>query len=126
MYITLYNLFAHSSSTFLLILFIKCTVYRPAHFILLHTLFIFLFFILICLFFYFIFYTYIYVYSLVFVLHIIALSTERTWLTCHCWLYSVEFCMWQIQILNLNEAPAEEKQKIELSQNIPKPSQIIY
>ncbi len=35
------------------------------------------------------FHTYIFVYSLVFVLHIIALSMERTWLTFHCWLYSV-------------------------------------
>ncbi len=39
---TLYNLFAHSSCTFLLILlFIKSKVYCPAHFILLHIYFIF-------------------------------------------------------------------------------------
>ncbi len=51
---TLYNLFAHSSCTYLLIfLFIQSTVYCPAHFILLHILF------------FFIYLTYIYVYSLV-------------------------------------------------------------
>ncbi len=74
----LYNLFAHSSCTFLLILlFIMSTVYCPAHLIL-------------YIFFYSFFpHTYIYVYSLVFVFHIIALSMERTWLTFYCWLYSV-------------------------------------
>ncbi len=48
-------------------------------------------FILYFIIFYFIFFfhTYIYVYSLVFVFHIIALSMEQTWLTFHCWLYSV-------------------------------------
>ncbi len=34
-------------------------------------------------------YTYIYVYTLVFVLHVIALSIERTWLKFYCCLYSV-------------------------------------
>ncbi len=106
---TLYNLFAYSSCIFLLILLlIKSTVYCPAHSILLHNLsYILLFFTLTALFFtcfllllasvkvyfYFLFcfffHTNIYVYSLVFVLHIIALSMERTWLTFHCWLYSV-------------------------------------
>ncbi len=47
------------------------------------------------------FHTYIYVYSFVFVFLIIALSMERTWLTFHCWLYSVQLCMWWIKILNL-------------------------
>ncbi len=35
---TLYNLFTHSSCTSLLILFVKSTVYCPAHFIVLHIL----------------------------------------------------------------------------------------
>ncbi len=60
---TLYNLFSHSSYTFLLILlFIKTTVYCPAHFILLHML---LFFIVIFNFLLHFFHTYFYVYSLV-------------------------------------------------------------
>ncbi len=42
---TLYNLFAHSSCTLLLILlFIKSTVYCPAHLILEHILFFFIFY----------------------------------------------------------------------------------
>ncbi len=51
---TLYNLFAYSSCTYLLILlFIKSTVYYPAHFILLHILFFLIFsyhfmYILLC------------------------------------------------------------------------------
>ncbi len=59
---TLYNLFAHSSCTFLLILFIKPTVYCPVHFNLLHILFdiLFLFFIFTS----FYSHTYMYVYSL--------------------------------------------------------------
>ncbi len=68
------------------------TVYCPAHFILLHILFLFLF---VFFFFYkknvtpiFMYILFIYIYK-VFVLHIIALSMERTWLTFHCWLYSV-------------------------------------
>ncbi len=81
---TLYNLFAHSSCTFLLILlFIKSTVYCPAQLIL------FYFFILMLNFFYFIFFILIFMYILLFVLHIIALYMERTWITFHCWLYSV-------------------------------------
>ncbi len=57
---TLYNLLVHSSYTFpLILLFIKSTVYCPAHFILLHILF--KCFILYLIF----FHTYIYVYSLV-------------------------------------------------------------
>ncbi len=55
----LYNLFAHSSCTSMLIvlLLIKSTVYCPAHFILLHILLIFFFNLF--------FLTYIYEYSLV-------------------------------------------------------------
>ncbi len=76
---TLFNLFAHSFCTFLLILlFNKSTV-----------LHIFLYCIYIYFFVLHFFHTYINVYSLVFVLHIIALSMERIWLTFHCWLYSV-------------------------------------
>ncbi len=85
---TLYNLFAHSSCTFLrILLFITSTVYCLAHFILLHVFFMFLFLFFKCCTYF--FHTYIYVYFLVFVLHIIALSMEQTWLTFHCWLYSV-------------------------------------
>ncbi len=69
-------MFAHSSCTFLLLLlFIKSKVYCPAHFI---AHFIILFFILILHVLHHFFHTSIYVYSLVFVLHIIALSMERT------------------------------------------------
>ncbi len=87
---TLYNLFAHSSCTFLLLLlFIKSTVYCPAHFILLHIcLFLFLFFT---------FFIPIFMYILLCLLHIIALSMERTWLAFHCWLYFVLLCMWRIK-----------------------------
>ncbi len=87
---TLFNLFAHSFCTFLLILlFNKSTV---LHIFLYCTFFIIMlfFYIYTYIFLYFIFFhTYINVYSLVFVLHIIALSMERIWLTFHCWLYSV-------------------------------------
>ncbi len=62
------------------------------HIILLHILFSILFFSI----FYFLFllyliffHTYIYVYSLVFVFNLNAQSMEQTWLTFHCWLYSV-------------------------------------
>ncbi len=48
-------------SSLSIFVFIKSTVYGPAHFIL-----------------YLLFFTYIYVYSLVLVLHVIALSIERT------------------------------------------------
>ncbi len=73
---TLYNLFTHSSHTSLLILllFIKSTIYCP-HFILLHILFVIIFYILFL-----VFYLYLCILSCV-VLHIIALSIERTWLT---------------------------------------------
>ncbi len=48
---TLYNLFAHSSCTFLLILlFFKSTVHCPVHFILLHILFVFLSYLYLCIF----------------------------------------------------------------------------
>ncbi len=63
---TLYNLFAHSSCTYLLVLFIKY-FYYIAH--------------LILYFFFFKCFTYIYVYSLV--LQYFALSIERTWPDLH-------------------------------------------
>ncbi len=77
---TLYNLFAHSSSTSLLIsLFIMSTVHYSAHFNLLYILFLFLFF-----------YLYLCIFSCV-VLQYFALSIEAdlNWLTFHYWLYSV-------------------------------------
>ncbi len=75
---TLYNLFAHSSCTFLLtLLFIKSTVSCPAHSILLHILSYIVFFFTFILHFV-LLHTNTYVYSLVFVLHKIALSMERT------------------------------------------------
>ncbi len=87
---TLYNLFAHSSCTFLsILLFIKSTVYCLL--ILFYSYFFTSFF----------FHTHVYVYSHVFMLHIIALSMEWIWFTFHCWLYSVKLCMWQRKILNV-------------------------
>ncbi len=64
---TLYNLFAHCCLYYYYLLSLQYTV--------LHILFIY-------------FYLYLRIFSCV-VLHIIALSIERTWLTFHCWLYSV-------------------------------------
>ncbi len=87
---TLYNLFAHSSCTFLsILLFMKSTVYCLL--ILFDSYFLLHFFPYPCL----------CIFSYVFMLHIIALSMEWIWFTFHCWLYSVKLCMWQIQILNL-------------------------
>ncbi len=82
----------------LLVLFI--ILYHPCYLLSLQYTVLHILFYTICYFLILIkkIHTYIYVYSLVFVFHIIALSMERTWLTCHCWLYSVELCMWRIKI----------------------------
>ncbi len=73
---TRYNLFAHSSCTFLLILlFIKSTVYCIAHFILLH--------ILLFIFSYYFYFVPIFIYILFCCVTFFALSIERTWPDLH-------------------------------------------
>ncbi len=83
------------SFTFLLILIFKSTVYCHAH------SFRFLYFVLYILFFTYFIFMYIssVLYSIIF-----ALSMERTWLTFHCWLYTLYITVYvtnKTKILNL-------------------------
>ncbi len=69
-----------------LLLFIKSTVYCPAHFILLHILFFLIFF------------TFIYAYSLVLCYIFCTVHwADLTWFTFHYWLCSVYLSMWRIK-----------------------------
>ncbi len=67
------------SCTVMLILIFKSTVYCHAHSFIFYILFFISYFLFISF----------YVYFLCVVFYIFALSMERTWLTFHCWLYTL-------------------------------------